>query len=110
MCIENTENTPASEVALSIKYGASAKDYSQIAKLDHLDDSDETLAKLLDELKAYHSNLLFMRDREEAMRQTNEFMSTRIIAASVLSLLIVVIAGLSQMFYFKRFFKSKKII
>ena len=97
-------------MSLSVKYGASAKDYSQVAKRDHLDASDEILARVADELKAYHSNLLYMRDREDSMRQTNEFMSTRIIAASVLSLLIVVIAGLSQVFYFKRFFKSKKII
>ena len=54
--------------------------------------------------------MLYMRDKEESMRQTNEFMSSRIIAASVVSLVIVLLAGISQTFYFKRFFKSKKII
>ena len=110
MCVENSESIPSSDISLSIKYGASAKDYSQIAKLDHLDASDQTLARIFDELTAYHSNMLYMRDREESMRQTNEFMSSRIIAASVASLVIVLLAGISQMFYFKRFFKSKKII
>ena len=110
MCLENSDGIVSSEVIFSVKYGANAKDYSQIAKRDHLDSSDESLNRILDELKSYHANLLYMRDREEAMRQTNEMMSTRIIAASVLSLAIVLIAGVAQMYYFKRFFKSKKII
>ena len=97
-------------MALSIKYGASAKDYSQVAKRDHLDSSEAILVDILAELKAYHANLKDMRAKEEAMKETNDFMSSRIITASVVSLVIVVIAGLSQMFYFRRFFKSKKII
>jgi hypothetical protein len=110
VCIENPDYRDPIEVSLSVKYGAHAKDYSQIAKRDHLEDAERKLVEIHDILRGYHSNMVFMREREEKVKVAHEAASSNVIFYSVSNLLIVVAAGALQLFYFKRFFKSKKII
>jgi predicted mannosyl-3-phosphoglycerate phosphatase (HAD superfamily) len=95
---------------LSVLTGVQAKDYSQIAKKDGLDSSQTALAQVIDALKSYYSNLIYMREREERMRQTYDLASGKIMTASAISLVLVILAAGAQMLYFKRFFKTKKII
>ena len=108
VCLETGEKT--SEVSLSVRTGVQAKDYSQLAKKDGLDASQTALAQTVDALKSYYSNLIYMREREERMRQTYDLASGKIITASAVSLVLVILAAGAQMLYFKRFFRSKKII
>ena len=110
VCIENPDGKDKIEVNFSVKFGAHAKDYSQIAKKDHLEKSDVKLAEILDILKAYHSNMVFMGEREERVQEAHDSTASRVISFSTVNLIIVVLAGGLQLFYFKRFFKSKKII
>ena len=108
VCLETLEKM--SEIKLDVRTGVSAKDYSQIAKKDGLDASQTALAQVIDALKSYHSNLVYMREREERMRQTYDMASGKIITASAVSLVLVILAAGAQMLYFKRFFRTKKII
>ena len=108
VCLDTVEKT--SEVLLSVRTGVQAKDYSQLAKKDGLDASQTALTQIVDALKNYYSNLIYMREREERMRQTYDQASGKIITASAVSLGLVILAAGAQMLYFKRFFRSKKII
>ena len=108
VCMETKEKM--TEVTLSVRTGVQAKDYSQLAKKDGLDASQTALTQITDALKSYYSNLIYMREREERMRHTYDLASGKIITASVVSLVLVIFAAGAQMLYFKRFFKTKKII
>ena len=117
--------------------GPEAKDYSQIAKKEHLEDSKVTLRKVADSLNNYHSNVLYIRAREERMRKTNDSTASRasqlqfcgwfwaqVIFFCLFNVVLMLLGDLRgdvfmacrigvggwQMLYFKRFFRSKKII
>lgn len=109
ICIQNDEATDA-EVLLTVLLGPEAKDYSQIAKKEHLEDSRVILRRVADRLGHYHSNLLYIRAREERMRRTNNSTATRVIFFCLFNVVLMIGVGGYQMLYFKRFFRSKKII
>merc|ERR1719221_813041 len=71
MCIEN-EESEESEVKLTVLAGPQAKDYSKIAKKEHLEETQIVLRRVEESLRAYHANVLYIRSREERMRQTND--------------------------------------
>lgn len=108
LCVETSETS--SEVTLSVRTGVQARDYSQLAKKDGLDASQTALTQITDALKSYYSNLIYMREREDRMRQTYDLAAGKIITASAVSLVLVILAAGAQMLYFKRFFRTKKII
>lgn len=109
MCVYN-RNSKEMTVRLNIKVGPDAKDYSQIAKKEHLEPAEIALRKVEETLRNYHRNVLFMRQREDRMRQTNDSTAFRIIGFCLFSVLLMILLGGWQMYYFKQFFKSKKII
>ncbi|CAK9091672.1 Transmembrane emp24 domain-containing protein 10 (Protein Tmed10) (21 kDa transmembrane-trafficking protein) (Transmembrane protein Tmp21) (p24 family protein delta-1) (p24delta1) [Durusdinium trenchii] len=109
ICIQNDEATDA-EVLLSVLLGPEAKDYSQIAKKEHLEESKVTLRRVADALQNYHSNVLYIRAREERMRKTNDSTASRVIFFCLFNVVLMIGVGGWQMLYFKSFFRSKKII
>eukprot|EP00440_Ansanella_granifera_P029041 gb/GFBE01031546.1/.p1 GENE.gb/GFBE01031546.1/~~gb/GFBE01031546.1/.p1 ORF type:complete len:201 (+),score=60.41 gb/GFBE01031546.1/:1-603(+) len=109
VCIQNDESKPA-EVLLTVLLGPEAKDYSQIAKKEHLEDSQVALRRVEESLRNYHSNVLYIRAREERMRQTNDSTASRVIFFCLFNVVLMIGVGGWQMLYFKRFFRSKKII
>merc|ERR1719379_509692 len=110
ICIQNEDETDEAEVKMELKAGAAAKDYSQVAKKDHLEPLQVTLRKVEDTLKTYHQNVLYMREREERMRLTTDSTGLRVISLCLFSVILMIGVGGWQMFYFKHFFRSKKII
>ncbi|CAK0870342.1 unnamed protein product [Prorocentrum cordatum] len=109
MCIQNEDSEPT-DVTITIAVGAEAKDYSQIAKKEHLEDTAVLLRKIEENLKNYHKNVLYIRKREERMRKTNDSTAFRVICFCVFNVALMIAVGGWQMLYFKRFFRSKKII
>jgi len=90
--------------------GPDAKDYSQIAKKEHLESTEISLRKIEESLQIYHQNVLYLRSREERMRQTNNSTAFRVIGFCLFSVVLMIAMGGWQMLYFKQFFKAKKII
>eukprot|EP00930_Biecheleria_cincta_P072184 TRINITY_DN59620_c0_g1_i1.p1 TRINITY_DN59620_c0_g1~~TRINITY_DN59620_c0_g1_i1.p1 ORF type:complete len:203 (-),score=43.38 TRINITY_DN59620_c0_g1_i1:82-690(-) len=109
VCVQN-DQAKAAEILLSVLLGPEAKDYSQIAKKEHLEDSQVALRRVEEALRNYHSNVLYIRAREERMRQTNDSTASRVIFFCLFNVMLMIGVGGWQMFYFKRFFRSKKII
>jgi p24 family protein delta-1 len=104
--------TPSAQVEVAVKlaYGPNAKDYSSLAKKEHMEKSQLILEQITDSLKSYYQNLLHLRERENSMRMTYDTTSSKVMFAAGMSISILGISTLLKIFYFKRFFKSKKII
>eukprot|EP00913_Durusdinium_trenchii_P015829 g14875.t1 len=107
ICIQNDEATDA-EVLLSVLLGPEAKDYSQIAKKErpsaadrrpqeHLEESKVTLRRVADALQNYHSNVLYIRAREERMRKTNDSTASRVIFFCLFNVVLMIGVGGWQM-------------
>merc|ERR1712037_901237 len=109
VCIANEDPEPT-EVTMTVAAGAEAKNYSQIAKKEHLEDTQVLLRKVEENLRTYHSQVLYIRRREERMRKTNDSTAFRVICFCVFNVTLMIAVGGWQMLYFKRFFRSKKII
>eukprot|EP00916_Digyalum_oweni_P014874 GHVL01024318.1.p1 GENE.GHVL01024318.1~~GHVL01024318.1.p1 ORF type:complete len:170 (-),score=16.74 GHVL01024318.1:567-1076(-) len=62
-CIQNSTRA-GSTVLMKIESGAEARDYSQLARREHLEPVQVILRKAEDELQLYHANLMYMRDRD----------------------------------------------
>lgn len=108
-CVENLSKSDIS-VWLDLKWGPEARDYSQIAKKEHLDEVVVQLRHITDELQQYHDNLLYMRARELKMRAKSDSTASRVSTFCVITIITVIITGAVQGFYFRNFFRAKKII
>jgi len=109
MCIQNDDEA-AAVVKMTVLAGPQAKDYSKIAKKEHLEESQVALRRVEESLRNYHNNVLYIRAREERMRQTNDSTAFRVIGFCLFNVTLMIGVGGWQMLYFKRFFRSKKII
>lgn len=110
VCITNMDSYRELTVQLSMKSGVAAKDYSQIAKKDHLEPAQVAMRRIEDLLQEYRSNLFYQRRREERMRETIDATASRALTFCIVNALIIAGMGLFQAFFFRRFFRSKKII
>ena len=110
VCITNEDGWKEMNVQLSIKSGVQAKDYSQIAKKDHLEPAQLSIRMIQDTLHEYRSNLFYQRRREERMRETIDSTASRALTFCILNVLLIAGVGLCQAYFFRRFFRSKKII
>mmetsp|Transcript_42254 Transcript_42254/g.99224 ORF Transcript_42254/g.99224 Transcript_42254/m.99224 type:complete len:204 (-) Transcript_42254:38-649(-) len=112
MCIKNpsTEEKDSLAVKMKLLAGPAAKDYTKIAKKEHLEPTQIALKRVEENLRNYHNNVLYMRAREERMRKTNDSTAFRVIGFCLFNVMLMISVGGWQMFYFKRFFRSKKII
>ncbi|XP_012535586.1 transmembrane emp24 domain-containing protein bai isoform X1 [Monomorium pharaonis] len=99
------------EVTLITKRGIEAKSYEGlIGEAAKLKPVEVELKRLEDLSEAIVQDFARMRKNEEEMRDTNEATNTRVLYFSIFS--ICVLFGLStwQLFYFRRFFRMKKLI
>lgn len=108
-CVRNDGVSPAF-VDVKIAWGPEAKDYSQLAKVHHLDSVTIKLRQMEDMLNLYKTNILFLRERESGMRETNDITAFRILGFSIITIVVLILAGIVQSYYFRNFFRNKKII
>jgi p24 family protein delta-1 len=110
VCITNPAGYKELNLELSMRSGVHAKDYNQIAKKDHLEPAQVAMRRITDLLREYRSNLFYQRRREERMRETTDSTATRALTFCIINILMVVLMGLAQALFFRRFFRAKKII
>ncbi|KAG1710699.1 hypothetical protein DVH05_013426 [Phytophthora capsici] len=109
VCFVNTNDKPV-RVMLDFKHGVEAKDYTEVAKREHLMPVEKELRKMEDTVDEIHREMLYMREREATMRNTNESTNSRVLWFSFLSIIVLLGMGVWQVMYLKKFFKSKKLI
>ncbi|KAJ8575896.1 hypothetical protein ON010_g3320 [Phytophthora cinnamomi] len=95
---------------LDFKHGVEAKDYTEVAKREHLMPVEKELRKMEDTVDEIHREMLYMREREATMRNTNESTNSRVLWFSFFSIVVLLGMGVWQVMYLKKFFKSKKLI
>lgn len=110
VCVTNLDQYRDLEAQISLKSGVQAKDYSQIAKKDHLEPAQLSMRIIEDLLQEYRSNLFYQRRREERMRETIDSTANRALTFCIVNVLLIVGVGAFQAYFFRRFFRSKKII
>eukprot|EP00241_Pyramimonas_parkeae_P011533 CAMPEP_0114254764 /NCGR_PEP_ID=MMETSP0058-20121206/17178_1 /TAXON_ID=36894 /ORGANISM="Pyramimonas parkeae, CCMP726" /LENGTH=205 /DNA_ID=CAMNT_0001369055 /DNA_START=51 /DNA_END=668 /DNA_ORIENTATION=+ len=98
------------KVKLDWKTGVAATDWDNIAKREKVDAMAMSLRELEAEIKEIHEGMLYLRMREEQMRDLNEATNSRVAWLSVLSLGICIGMSMWQLFYLKRFFMRKKLL
>ncbi|KAJ3075760.1 vesicle coat component [Podochytrium sp. JEL0797] len=95
-------------ISIHVDTGAEAEDFSEIKKnlepleleVYRLERISAQLVKDLDALKA----------EEEKMRDVNESTNARVAWLSTLSIIVLIGAGVWQIYYLRTFFKSKKVL
>lgn len=110
VCITNIDSYKDLDVMMTMKSGVAAKDYSKIAKKEHLEPAQIAMRRIDDLLSEYRGNLFYQRRREERMRQTVDNTADRAFAFCIFNAVLIIGVGLVQAYYFRRFFRSKKII
>lgn len=97
-------------VSLKILSGERAKDYSELAKEEHLSSLEVILRQMGDELQSLLRELEIVKDREANLRRVNEATHSKVVRYSVLSCLFMFCVGGYQMYYLRTYFKKKKLV
>ena len=108
ICFSN-KGRQTTRVGLEVKVGVAAKDYSEVAKKEHLEPLQVELRRLEDAAREIHEEQLYMRQREEEMRDTNESTNSRLKWFSMSTIVIVTILGGWQIMYLRSYFKAKNL-
>eukprot|EP01066_Platyproteum_vivax_P009957 Platyproteum_vivax@DN4425_c0_g1_i1.p1 len=108
-CLHNP-GTIVQKVNMDIASGTEARDYSLVAKKEHLEPVQVAMRKADDLLNQYHGTLLYMREREERMRATTDSTAFRVICFTVFNLLLMIGVAAAFVLSFKHFFRAKKLI
>ncbi|XP_071486902.1 transmembrane emp24 domain-containing protein 10-like [Diadema setosum] len=98
------------EVTLVVKHGVEAKSYEDLAKSEKLKPMEIELRRLEDLSEAIVNDFGYMKKREEEMRDTNESTNSRVLYFSIFSMVCLMSLATWQVFYLRRYFKSKKLI
>ncbi|RLO00378.1 hypothetical protein DYB28_004625 [Aphanomyces astaci] len=109
VCFANSNAVPV-QIAFEFKHGVEAIDYSDVAKREHLMPVEKELRKLEDTVAEIHREMLYVRDREASMRDTNESTNSRVTYLNAMTIAVLLSVGVWQIIYLKSFFKSKKLI
>jgi len=97
-------------VIVSVRKGLEVDDHSQIARKDHVEQIERQLDRMREMAMAIKEEMIYMRGREEEMRDTNESTNTRVLWFNIMTLTIIGAMGLWQIYYLKRYFQMKKLI
>jgi|EP00161_Ancyromonas_sigmoides_P000603 hypothetical protein len=97
-------------VALHLRVGLEAKDYSNVAKKENLKPLEVEIRKVLDRAATINAMVDEMKVREEEMRTLNEETNSRVMWFSLLSIAALVTLSVFQVYSLKSFFIKKKLI
>lgn len=97
-------------LVFNLKTGVEAKDYSDVAKKEHLQPLEVELRRIEDSVAEIYDEMRYQREREEAMRNTNESTNSRVLWYSIFTIVVLLSLGVMQLMILRRDFKAKKII
>jgi len=106
----NPDEEATRRVTFTISEGASAVDYQQLAKAESLRPLEKELRKGVNLVRDILGELKHMKHSESKHRATNDGTNFNVPLYSFLSVVIVVGAGLLQVYYLKQFFRERKML
>ena len=108
-CIMNN-STKSGLIEIELKYGAEANDYIQLARKEQLAPIEVELRKMIDmvtQMKDYSSSIALLA---ESKLNEADTITLKLYLYSFLTIIITISLALYQMFYYKKFFKAKKLL
>ncbi len=109
ICILNRENDGVS-FDFMIQTGVEAKDYSNIITKKHLRPIEVQAQKVQDMVRQLRSELSYLVQNEENLKEQNQKIKSRVIMFGVISVVVMAVSTYLQISYLKNFFRYKKII
>ncbi|EFA86611.1 emp24/gp25L/p24 family protein [Heterostelium album PN500] len=97
-------------VSLEIKTGADANDYQDLITKGTLKPSEVELKKIEAAVDQIKEEIVYMKGREETMRNTNESTNARVAWLAVFTIFVLFGTAIFQITYLKRYFKQRKLI
>ncbi|KAI8448603.1 endoplasmic reticulum vesicle protein 25 [Phakopsora pachyrhizi] len=97
-------------VDLDIDIGADAVVYNAIAKAESLSGLEVEMRKLEGIVHEIVQELNYLKLREAKMRDTNESTNSRVKNFTILTVTVLISSGVWQIWYLRKFFRSKHLI
>ncbi|SMN19617.1 similar to Saccharomyces cerevisiae YML012W ERV25 Protein that forms a heterotrimeric complex with Erp1 [Maudiozyma saulgeensis] len=114
ICLENLAQIKGAamsrSVELDIETGSEARDWNLISANDKLKPIELELRKIEELTDEIADELVYLKNREERLRDTNESTNSRVTKFSLLIIIVLGCLGVFQLNYLRDFFKSKNII
>ena len=108
-CMKNMGDTPT-EINIVIKSGIGANDYSSVAKSKDLEPIDFELDKILKKESLLNHFNRISQEKQETFGFLYKSISNKIIFYSILLIIGMVLIGIVETLYLKRFMERRKII
>ncbi|XP_076017865.1 transmembrane emp24 domain-containing protein 10-like [Genypterus blacodes] len=105
-----SEKVPDQEITLTLKLGAEATDYEELAKAEHLEPLEVSLRRVEDLAKSMIAAFRKSKKRVIAMRRTNNSTLSRLQYLTAFSMFCFIAMATWQILYLRRFFKKRKLI
>lgn len=109
ICVRN-EGTSVHEVSLNVKQAVEVDDHNMVAKQEHVEAIEAELDRMKKMATHVYEEMVYMRDRGDAMHITSEQTRARLLWVEVSMMCVLLFMGLWQIHYLKRYFQTKKII
>ncbi|POV98403.1 hypothetical protein PSHT_14029 [Puccinia striiformis] len=97
-------------IDFDVDIGADAVDYNAIAKAESLSGLEVEMRKLEGIVQEIVEELNYLKRREAKMRDTNESTNGRVKNFAILTVTVLISSGIWQIWYLRKFFKSKHLI
>eukprot|EP01132_Coremiostelium_polycephalum_P007570 gene7570-9306_t len=97
-------------VSLEMKTGVEANDFQDVVTKGQLQPAEAELKMIEEAVDKIKEEVLYMKSREETMRDTNESTNARVAWLTFFCLVVLISTGAFQITYLKRYFKQRKLI
>lgn len=109
VCIMNYGKSTTT-IYFDLKYGVAAKDYSSIAKTKDLQPIDLELTKITDKKNTLNHYVRVSQQHEKMFEQSLDSISSKIVFYSMILMAMMIIIGVIETVYLKKFMERRKII
>jgi len=109
VCVKNGDDGDR-QVSLMLRTALEVEDHSVVAKKEHVEAIEAELDRMEKMAEHVYEEMNYMRTRSEMMHSTDASTRGRLLWVEVGMLCTLLIMGLWQIHYLKRYFQTKKIL
>lgn len=97
-------------INLEVLTGTETHDYQSLATKEHLKPLEVNLRIMEDTVRSLHQEYTYYKEREEAMRDTNEHLNAKVMWVTIVLMSLIVVFSLWQVRHLKSYFRKKRMI
>lgn len=110
ICFKSLHDSQKYLVHLILKYGVGAKDYSSLARTKDLKPIDLELQKMIDLHPTLNRNIRLSQRYDRMFDHILKKISKRIVMYSIIIIVVMLIVGVLEIIYLKKYMERRKII